>query len=114
MSQFGRPATGVDEDDAVARQGDVEILRRLTREAFAEITTMRDRVRDLEKSAAAERASKANAERVRVSTRVEFGTSLAGSLGGTAIGLVKKGVEAITTIEAPFPGRALDYSFFSA
>jgi len=58
------------EDDAAARHGDVEILRRLTREAFQEITTLRDRCRSLEKSAAEERERR-SAQRVRVTTRVD-------------------------------------------
>ena len=37
------------DDDAPARHGDVETLRRLTREAFGEITAIRDRVRSVER-----------------------------------------------------------------
>ena len=89
------------DDDANARHGDVETLRRLTREAFGEITSLRDRLRDLEKSVATERASRA-AESVRVNTRVDLGTTLMGSFGN-ALRAVNKGVDALTTVEAPFP-----------
>lgn len=90
------------DDDANARHGDVETLRRLTREAFGEITQVRDRVRDLEKSLATERASRAT-ERVRVTARVDLGTTLVGSLVGRAGEAVRRGVGAVATIEAPFP-----------
>ena len=36
------------DDDANARHGDVETLRRLPRDAFSEITSLRDRLKDLE------------------------------------------------------------------
>ena len=51
MSSPRRPGA-----DAPARLADVETLRRLTRDAFAEITSVRDRLRDLERSVATERA----------------------------------------------------------
>lgn len=90
------------DDDAIARHGDVETLRRLTREAFGEITSLRDRLKDLEKSVATERASRA-AERVLVNTRVEIGTSLMGSFGN-ALDAFNGDLDAVTTVEAPFPG----------
>ena len=58
-------------EDVPARHGDVEMLRRLTRDAVGEITDVRDRLRDLERSVATERASRV-ADRVRVNTRVDF------------------------------------------
>ena len=60
MSSPRRPGA-----DAPARLADVETLRRLTRDAFAEITSVRDRLRDLERSVATERASR-EADRARV------------------------------------------------
>lgn len=95
------PGSQPPDDDANARHGDVETLRRLTREAFGEITSLRDRLRDLERSFATERASRA-AERVRVNTRIDLGSTLLGSLGN-AFRAVHKGIDAISTIEAPFP-----------
>ena len=69
MSSPRRPGA-----DAPARLADVETLRRLTRDAFAEITSVRDRLRDLERSVATERASR-EADRARVDTRVEVCTA---------------------------------------
>lgn len=90
------------DDDANARHGDVETLRRLTREAFGEITSMRDGLKDLQKSVATERASRA-AERMLVTTRVDHGTTLMGSFGN-ALDAFDGGLDAVTTVEAPFPG----------
>ena len=88
------------DDDAPARHGDVETLRRLTREAFGEITAIRDRVRSVERSLATERASRAS-ERVRVDTRAGrcWGVGHAGAVAAT-----RPGLDCATTVEAPFPG----------
>ena len=75
------------DDDAPARHGDVETLRRLTREAFGEITSIRDRVRAVERNLATERASRAS-ERVRVDTRAGrcWGFGHAGAVAATRPG----------------------------
>ena len=88
------------DDDAPARHGDVETLRRLTREAFGEITSIRDRVRAVERNLATERASRAS-ERVRVDTRAGrcWGVGHAGAVAAT-----RPGLDCATTVEAPFPG----------
>ena len=78
----------------------METLRRLTREAFGEITAIRDRVRSVERSLATERASRAS-ERVRVDTRAGrcWGVGHAGAVAAT-----RPGLDCATTVEAPFPG----------
>ena len=86
--------------DKPARLADVETLRRLTRDAFAEITSVRDRLRDLERSVATERASRA-ADRARVDTRVEV-TTAAPARGWRDARLRESRVRATTTVETPF------------
>ena len=95
MSSPRRPGA-----DAPARLADVETLRRLTRDAFAEITSVRDRLRDLERSVATERASRA-ADRARVDTRVEVST--ASPFRGRRDARRRESlVRATTTVETPF------------
>jgi len=53
---------------------DVQTLRRLTRDAFGEITALRDRLLDLEKSAAVERANR-RADRVRKPQTIDHALS---------------------------------------
>ena len=86
--------------DAPARLADVETLRRLTRDAFAEITSVRDRLRDLERSVATERASRA-ADRARVDTRVEVSTA-SPARGWRDARRRESRVRATTTVETPF------------
>jgi len=91
--------------DAVARRSDVETLRRLTRDAHGEITSLRDRLGDLERSVATERASRAT-DRAAVTARVDFASTPAHLLGrpaaGRAVGAVPLGIDASCTVEAPF------------
>jgi len=95
MSSPRRPGA-----DAPARLADVETLRRLTRDAFAEITSVRDRLRDLERSVATERASRA-ADRARVDTRVEVCTA-SPARGRRDARRRGSRVRATTTVETPF------------
>ena len=95
MSSPRRPGA-----DAPARLTDVETLRRLTRDAFAEITSVRDRLRDLERSVATERASRA-ADRARVDTRVEVCTA-SPARGRRDARRRGSRVRATTTVETPF------------
>ena len=105
MSSPRRPGA-----DAPARLADVETLRRLTRDAFAEITSVRDRLRDLERSVATERASRA-ADRARVDTRVEVSTA-SPFLGRRDARRRDSRVRATTTVETPFDnGDALFVRF---
>jgi hypothetical protein len=105
MSSPRRPGA-----DAPARLADVETLRRLTRDAFAEITSVRDRLRDLERSVATERASRA-ADRARVDTRVEVSTA-SPALGRRDARRRDSRVRATTTVETPFDnGDALFVRF---
>ena len=87
--------------DAPARHGDVETLRRLTRDAVGEITDVRDRLRDLERSVATERASRV-ADRVRVNTRVDF-TVTSATPRDDPPGSARGALRATTVVEAPFP-----------
>ena len=91
--------------DAVARRSDVETLRRLTRDAHGEITSLRDRLGELERSVATERASRAT-DRAAVTARVDFASTPAHLLGrpaaGRAVGAVPLGIDASCTVEAPF------------
>lgn len=99
-SSSAHTRTNQPDDDAPARHGDVETLRRLTREAFGEITTIRDRVRSVERNLATERAFRAS-DRIRVDTRA-----------GRCVGLghhdaervLDTALDCVTTVEAPFPG----------
>ena len=87
--------------DSPARLSDVETLRRLTRDAFAEITTVRDRLRDLEGSLATDRASR-EGDRLRVATRVEV-TAFAPFRADANIDTNKTNtLTAQTTVETPF------------
>ena len=95
MSSPRRPGA-----DAPARLADVETLRRLTRDAFAEITSVRDRLRDLERSVATERASRA-ADRARVDTRAEVCTA-SPARGRRDAHRRESRVRATTTVETPF------------
>ena len=95
MSSPRRPGA-----DAPARLADVETLRRLTRDAFAEITSVRDRLRDLERSVATERASR-EADRARVDTRVEVCTA-SPARGRRDARRRGSRVRATTTVETPF------------
>ena len=95
MSSPRRPGA-----DAPARLTDVETLRRLTRDAFAEITSVRDRLRDLERSVATERASR-EADRARVDTRVEVCTA-SPARGRRDARRRGSRVRATTTVETPF------------
>ena len=88
-------------EDVPARHGDVEMLRRLTRDAVGEITDVRDRLRDLERSVATERASRV-ADRVRVNTRVDF-TVTSATPRDDPPGSARGALRATTVVEAPFP-----------
>jgi hypothetical protein len=87
--------------DAPARLGDVETLRRLTRDAFAEITSVRDRLRDLERSVATERASRLT-DRARVDSRVEFSTAVPSEESRGPREARQNRVRATTTVDVPF------------
>ena len=85
---------------------DVQRLRRLTRDAFGEITALRDRVRDMERNTAQERERNA-AERVLVMSRLDVGACTGGDSSGGAgpLGSIRQGIEAITTVEVGGGGR---------
>ena len=77
------------------------MLRRLPRDAVGEITDVRDRLRDLERSVATERASRV-ADRVRVNTRVDF-TVTSATPRDDPPGSARGALRATTVVEAPFP-----------
>ena len=97
-------------EDPPARQRDVETLRRLTRDAFAEITSTRDRLADLERSVGTDRAARLG-DRARVESRVTLASALPFSVGGDithengrrhAPRNCGSLIKATTTVETPF------------
>jgi hypothetical protein len=89
---------------ATSTADDVQTLRRLTREAFGEITSLRDRLGDLERSVATDRASRVT-DAARVDARVTMGgVALGGRRAAAAAADVDVAPRAVTTIDAPLPG----------
>ena len=88
---------------ATSTTDDVQTLRRLTREAFGEITSLRDRLGDLERSVATDRASRVT-DAARVDARVTMGGVALGDHRAAAAADVDVAPRAVTTIDAPLPG----------
>ena len=88
---------------ATSTTDDVQTLRRLTREAFGEITSLRDRLGDLERSVATDRASRVT-DAARVDARVTMGGVALGDHRAAASADVDVAPRAVTTIDAPLPG----------